>query len=156
MDYDERIALVTNWFKAEIAVRFSMPNAIDPKVAATDVIEAVNSQLPSQLNKERIGNLLASITREVARSAKSRTLPPTKEFIDAARATVEAHLKASTMPTLPEENNSPARRVAALIRRGEPVGEHWFKGSMRQQLRDAGVTDDEMHPYDLYIAAHMQ
>jgi hypothetical protein len=156
MTYEQRIALVSHWFKTEIAVRFAMPNGIDPKMAAGDVIEGVNSQLPSSLTPERIGNLLSSVTKEVARSARTRTLPPTKDFVEATRATLQAHIAASAIPTTPSSDNAPEERAARLIRAGKPVGEYWFRGAMRQQLRNQGITEEEMRPYDLYIAAHTQ
>jgi len=67
-----------------------MPRDVDPKIAAMDVIEAINGNLPSPLTEERIGILLASITREVSRSAKSRTLPTAKEFVDAVKALTQS------------------------------------------------------------------
>jgi hypothetical protein len=156
MTYDQRIAYLSNWFRAELAPRFNLPRDVDPKIAVSDLIEAINSLLPNQLTPEQIGNLLSSTTKEVARSAKSRTLPPIKDFTDALRGVLQA--RTVPLPTHPSQAHvfDPLRLAIKRIQEGLPVGEHWLKGPMRQQLKSAGITEDQMRPYDLYIAAHTQ
>jgi hypothetical protein len=157
MTYEQRISLVTQWFRNDIASRFSMPNGIDPKVAASDVIESINSYIPSHLDKERIGNLLASVTKEVARSAKSRTLPTAKDFIDATRQASQAFQQPQPTVTTNGPLIDPLRLAAKRIESKQAVGEEWLKGARRIALmRDCGITEEQLRPYDLYIAAHTQ
>jgi hypothetical protein len=155
MDYNQRITLITNWFKSDMSVRFNMPRDIDAKIAALDVIEAINSNMPSHLDREQIGNFLASITKEVSRSAKSRTLPTAKEFVDAAR--ISAHTPKISTHSAPKESgdNEPLRIAVARIRAGEPVSDGWLFGDRRKQILKH-VTERELERYDLYIAAHKQ
>lgn len=155
MNYDQRIASITNWFRSEITIRFNMPRDVDPKIAAMDVIEAINSNLPSPLTEERIGTLLASITREVSRSAKSRTLPTAKEFVDAVKALTQSGQIAPRSSTEGAWRIDPLQIALKRIRAGEPLCESWLKGSKREQLlRHINVGD--LEPYDLYMAAHTQ
>lgn len=155
MDYNQRISLITNWFKSDMIVRFNMPKDIDPKVAALDVIEAINSNMPSHFDSERIGNFLASITKEVSRSAKSRTLPTPKDFVDAARASTQTQ-QISTHSGLNETGDTdPVKLIAAKVRAGEPIGDGWLFGERRQKLLKL-VSESQLERYDLYIAAHKQ
>jgi hypothetical protein len=51
----------------------------------------------------------------------------------------------------------PLRLAAGRIRARQPVGDHYLRGERRQQLiRDHGITDADLEPYDLYMTAHMQ
>ena len=155
MNYDQRIASITNWFRAEITIRFNMPRDVDPKIAAMDVIEAINGNLPSPLTEERIGTLLASITREVSRSAKSRTLPTAKEFVDAVRTLTQSGQIAPRSSTEEAWRIDPLQIALKRIRAGEPLCESWLNGGKREQLlRHINVGD--LEPYDLYMAAHTQ
>lgn len=155
MNYDQRIASITNWFRSEITIRFNMPRDVDPKIAAMDVIEAINSNLPSPLTEERIGTLLASITREVSRSAKSRTLPTAKEFVDAVKALTQSGQIAPRSSTEGAWRIDPLQIALKRIRAGEPLCESWLNGGKREQLlRHINVGD--LEPYDLYMAAHTQ
>ena len=155
MNYDQRIASITNWFRSEITIRFNMPRDVDPKIAAMDVIEAINGNLPSPLTEERIGTLLASITREVSRSAKSRTLPTAKEFVDAVKALTQSGQIAPRSSTEEAWRIDPLQIALKRIRAGEPLCESWLNGGKREQLlRHINVGD--LEPYDLYMAAHTQ
>ena len=155
MNYDQRIASITNWFRSEITIRFNMPRDVDPKIAAMDVIEAINGNLPSPLTEERIGTLLASITREVSRSAKSRTLPTAKEFVDAVRTLTQSGQIAPRSSTEEAWRIDPLQIALKRIRAGEPLCESWLNGGKREQLlRHVNVND--LEPYDLYMAAHTQ
>ena len=75
MNYDERIAFLKDWFKTDILTRFNMPKDLDPKVMAMDLIEAINRNIPNNINQELMSHLSASIAKEVAQSVRSRTLP---------------------------------------------------------------------------------
>jgi hypothetical protein len=155
MNYDQRIEHITDWFKSDITVRFTMPRDIDPKIAAKDVIEAINSNLPSPITSERIGTLLASITKEVSRSAKSRTLPTAKEFVDAVRSLTQSGQIATHSSDKEPWRVDPLQIALKRIRAGEPLCESWLAGNKREQLlRHINVGD--LEPYDLYIAAHTQ
>lgn len=157
MTYEQRIAIITQWFRDDITIRFAMPNGIDPKIAATDVIEGINSQIPSHLDRERIGNLLASVTREVARSAKSRTLPTARDFVEATKEAASAYRLQTPTQTSDPAKIDPLRLAAKRIKNKESVAEDWLKGKRREFLLNSGlVTEEDLAPYDLYIAAHTQ
>lgn len=132
-----------------------MPRDVDAKVAAMDVIDAINSNLSSPLTSERIGNLLASITKEVSRSAKSRTLPTAKEFVDAVRTLTQS----GQISTHSAPNDSwridPLMAAVKRVKAGESIPESWLKGGKRQQLL-CHVNESDLEPYDVYIAAHKQ
>jgi hypothetical protein len=155
MDYNKRIALITDWFKSDMSVRFNMPRDVDAKIAAVDVIEAINSNMPSHLEREQIGNFLASITKEVSRSAKSRTLPTVKEFVEASR--ISAHTPQISTHSAPRQSghDDSLKIAASRIRAGEPVSDGWLFGQRRKQILQH-VTEAQLASYDLYIAAHTQ
>ncbi len=157
MTYEQRIAQITMWFRDEIATRFTMPNGVDPKVTVNDTVEAINAYIPSHLKPEQIGNLLASVTREVARSAKSRTLPTAKEFIDATKHSGMAYQLQQGTIQIDTNKIDPLKLAAHRIKTKQPVAEDWLRGNRRELLiRHGNVTEEELRPYDLYIAAHMQ
>lgn len=155
MDYSQRISHISNWFKSDIIIRFNMPRDVDAKVSAMDVIEAINANLPSPLSAEQIGNLLASITKEVSRSAKSRTLPTIKEFIDAARASSQSRQIATHSADSTSWRIDPLQIAVKRVTAGESLCESWLHGAKRKQLLEH-VTEDQLQKYDLYIAAHKQ
>ena len=155
MDYNQRISHISNWFKSDIIIRFNMPRDVDPKVAAMDVIEAINANLPSSISTEQIENLLASITKEVSRSAKSRTLPTIKEFIDAARASTQSRQIATHSADSTSWHIDPLQLAIKRVRAGESLCESWLNGVKRKQLLQH-VTEDQLQKYDLYMAAHKQ
>jgi hypothetical protein len=153
MDYNQRISHISNWFKSDIIIRFNMPRDVDAKVSAMDVIEAINANLPSPLSAEQIGNLLASITKEVSRSAKSRTLPTIKEFIDAARASTQSRQTASHSADSTSWRIDPLQIAIKRVTAGEAICESWLREPRRTEILK-NVTEDQLRKYDLYIAAH--
>lgn len=155
MDYNQRVSFISNWFKSDIVIRFNMPRDVDARIAATDVIEAVNSNLPSPLTPERIGDFLASITKEVSRSAKSRTLPTVKEFIDAARASTQSRQTAAHSASDTSRHIDPLANAVKRVKAREPVCASWLSGARRKLILNH-VTDDDLKTYDLYMAAHKQ
>ena len=155
MNYDQRMAIISNWFKADIVPRFNMPRDVDPRISATDVMEAVNSNIPSPTTPERMGNLLASITKEVARSAKSRTLPTIKEFVDAARVSAQSGQTASHSANSDGWRIDPLEITVKRVRAGESICQSWLSGIRRTELLKH-VSEDQLRKYDLYIAAHTQ
>jgi len=155
MNYDARISLLKAWFKEQIVTRFNMPRDLDPKIVALDIIEAINRNIPSQTDEEQMRNLVASIAKEVAQSAKTRTVPSVKEFIEATR---NVH-RSDTEPRSVGSNDfmDPTHINAQRVRSGEPVSDYYISGKGRQLLiRHAGLNEGDFHNYDLAIAAHMQ
>lgn len=155
MNYDQRMAIISNWFKTDIVPRFNMPRDVDARISATDVMEAVNSNIPSPTTPERMGNLLASITKEVARSAKSRTLPTIKEFVEAARISAQSGQTASHSVSSEGWRIDPLEITVKRVRAGEAICQSWLSGIRRTELLKH-VSEDQLQKYDLYIAAHTQ
>jgi hypothetical protein len=157
MTYDQRINQITFWFRDEISTRFNMPNGLDPKVLVNDIVEAINSNLPSRLTQEQMGNILAHIAKDVTRAAKTRTLPLPASFVEAAKSATEGHRTSSATTLAETPSMTPEQAAAARIRKGLPLSARWLVGERRQRLiEQCGLTEDELRPYDLYIAAHMQ
>lgn len=155
MNYEQRMSKITSWFKSEIAIRFNMPRDIDPKIAAMDVIESMNSNIPNNMTDERMGNLLALTAKEISRSANSRTLPTVKMFVDAARLASKSHGAPHSAPV--DKLHDPLLTNANRILSGEPVADQYLRGKLREQLlSETEVTEEDLKPYDLYIAAHKQ
>jgi hypothetical protein len=155
MKYEHRIAQIKSWFQSEITIRFNMPRDVDAKIAAMDVIEAINGNLPSYLNQEQIGTLLSSITKEVSRSAKSRTLPTPKEFVDAVRVLTQSGQISTHSASSEGWHIDPLDIAIKRVRTGESICESWLTGVKRKKLL-RHVDEKELHPYDLYITAHKQ
>lgn len=156
MNYEQRIEVIKDWFKADMLTRFTPPNGVDPKVVATDTIEAVNANLPSKLHPEQLRNILASITKDIARAARTRSLPVVRDFITAAvnasQSHRESHTEASQGIAMLDTFKIMERRVKAR----EPLGDMWLRGSLRQQLiARTTVTDEELDRY-VDTTAHTQ
>lgn len=157
MNYDERISHLKEWLKTDILTRFNMPRDLDPKIVAMDLIEAINRNLPSSTTPELMSHLLASIAKEVAQSARSRTLPPIKDFLDAARNASRSGVAPHTEPS--HTSLDPYAMAAQRIRSGQAVSDTYLKGPSREKLKQkTGITDLELEPYDmmLHSAAHKQ
>ena len=157
MNYEQRIAVIKQWFKDDMLTRFTPPTGVDPKIAATDTIEAVNSNLPSNLSSETLGNLLSSMTKEIARTARSRTLPVVKDFITAAHGAAQALREgpqtANSNPFHLDHFKINERRV----KRREAIPEAYLYGTLREQfIANTSVTDEELDRYSVAPAAHMQ
>lgn len=156
MNYDQRISYLKNWIKTDILPRFNMPKDLDPKIVAMDVIEAVNSNIPNGTDAKRMSQLVASIAKEVAQSARSRTLPPVKDFIDATRKATSAYADRSiTTTTKPKIL---AHKISAdRIRQRQPVSDYYITGTGRKILiEEYGMKNSDFEPYDVALAAHMQ
>lgn len=132
-----------------------MPRDVDAKISAMDVIEAINGNLPSPLTQERIGNLLSSITKEVSRSAKSRTLPTPKEFVDAIKGLTQGGQISTHSTSSDAWCIDPLNIAIKRVRARESINESWLKGDKRKLLL-RHVDEKDLHLYDLYIAAHKQ
>ena len=157
MNYDQRMELLKNWFKSDMLVRFAMPKDLDPKTVAIDVIESINSNLPANADKNMMDHFCAGITRDVVRSARTRTLPSVKEFLDVTRKVAQSHGEPRTGPS----PAAPSRYTIAAknIRSGLPISDSFLKGESRKKLKEEeGITDLDLEPYDKYIhnTAHKQ
>lgn len=154
MNYDERILFLKEWFKSDIITRFNMPRDLDPKIVATDIIEAVNRNIPNQINRERMGSIVASIAKDVTQSARTRTLPSVKEFIDAARSVQQSAGDSHSVGS--REFLDPIHINAHRVRSGEAVSEYYITGRGRQMLIAYGVSESDLDKYTVASAAHMQ
>ena len=158
MNYDQRMAYLKNWFGTDILSRFNMPRDLDQKIIAMDTIEAVNSNLPSGIDKERMGHLVAIVTKEVTQSAQSRTLPSIKFFIDAARSASKTQGAARTAASRSEVGLDSLKITEARIRAGEAISDTFLRGTMRAMLiAKTSITDGDLAPYEYVDAtAHKQ
>jgi len=159
MKYEERITIIKKWFKESITTRFSLPTGVDPSVVVNDTVEAINSYIPSSANKEQIGNILSSITKDVSRSARSRTLPIVKEFLDATKSASNKLSVGPHSPASSDWDNDTYKITEARIRRGEAISEIFLRGTMRDRLLETtSIRDKDLEPYEKYLAnaAHKQ
>lgn len=157
MNYEKRIAFLKEWFKSDVLTRFNMPRDLDPKVVAMDLIEAINSNLPSKVDEQLISEISQYVIKEVSQSARSRTLPPAKEFIDAIRKASQSRGAPRSVGSSNDFN--PYAVAAKRIRSGEPVSETYLKGPSRKRLQETqGITDLDLEPYlkRLHNTAHKQ
>ena len=153
MTYEQRIAVIRDWFKSEIAPRFSMPKDVDARIAASDTIEAVNANIAAK--HQDLTPILASALKQLTASARSRTLPTVKEFREAALTASKSHTEAATGTI--STSSSTYQVVARKVRAGEAIGDQWLRNTMRKELlENTDLTDEDLRPYDLYIAAHKQ
>lgn len=157
MNYDQRISHLKDWFGREIVCRFNMPRDLDPKIVAMDVIEAINSMIPSATDEAQMSSLLASIAKEAARSAKTRTLPSTREFMEATREACRSRSQGRTAPT--PTRMDPYQVNADRIRQREPVADMYLRNPHRKKLiEEYHLTQEDFRGYDKWIAqaAHKQ
>ena len=157
MTYEQRINLIKEWFKADIISRFNMPRDLDHTLVAMDVIEAVNSNIPNQATPERVRSLVALIAKEVTQTARTRTLPSVKEFVDAARNVAQSGGAARSAPTTTslDRYHLNAQRILS----GMPVCDSYLHGDARKKLiEEYNITEENLAPYDSYVAraAHKQ
>jgi hypothetical protein len=159
MTYDQRIARIKEWFKSEVLTRFTPPNGVDPKAAAMDVIESVNANIPNSVDGAQLDNFLASITKEIVRASRSRTIPMPKDFIQAAKNISERRGDGPELPTSTPDDLDPVKLTERRIRRGDAIGDQWLRGSLRLQLLEqTSITEKDLEPYEKWLAttAHKQ
>ena len=159
MNYDQRIARIKEWFKSEVLTRFTPPNGVDPKAAAMDVIECVNANIPNSVDQTQLDNFLASITKEIVRASRSRTIPMPKDFIQAAKNVSERRGDGPGPAISTSDDLDPVKLTERRVARGDAIGDQWLRGSLRQQLLEqTSVTEKDLEPYEKYIAsaAHKQ
>lgn len=148
MNYDERIQVIKDWFRNDMLTRFTPPPGADPKMIATDTIEAVNNNIPSNTTKEQMNNILSSLTKDIVHSAKSRTLPIVKDFIVSTRKCTQTLREAGSMANSTEWSLDPFDVAARRIRAGEPVGEAYLHGRQKAELmRRTGINEGDIQKY---------
>lgn len=156
MNYEERMMCIREWFRTDMLTRFTPPTGSDPKTIAADTIEAVNNNIPSNTTKEQMNNILSSLTKNVVQSAKSRTLPIVKDFIDQTRKSTQALREAHSGVFKSEWSLDPFDVAARRIRAGEAVSEAFLHGRQKQELmRRTGINEGDIQKY-LDPAAHTQ
>ena len=156
MNYDQRITHIKEWFKSDMLTRFTPPSGVDPKLVAIDSIEAVNANLPSKLTSETLSNLLSSMTKEIARAARSRTLPVVKDFIAAAHNASESHRAPRTDASDSPFTIDTFKITEARVRASQPIGDQFLRGTMREQLlARTSVTAEDLDKY-IDRTAHKQ
>jgi len=148
MNFDQRIAIITNWFKSDIATRFNAPVGVDPKIMASDCIEITNNSIPSGVTPERLRYILDETKKTLVRNAKTRTIPIAKDFSIAAQE-VSKRMSPDEKPTQSEpldELTINARRIKAR----QPVSESYLRGNLLQELLNRKLVDE------IDIAAYKQ
>lgn len=157
MNYDQRISFLKEWFKTDILTRFNMPRDLDPKIVAMDVIESINRNIPSGLDRKQMSVFVATTAKEVTQSARTRTLPSVKEFVEAVRLASQSRREDRTATT--QFSLDPFTVNASRIRQGQPVSESYLRDPYRKKLIDEyQVTEGDFEQYNSYLehAAHKQ
>ena len=155
LNYDQRISLLKDWFAKDILTRFNMPRDLNPKIVAMDIIEAVNRNIPNQVDQQRMHHIVALTAKEVVQSATTRTVPSVKEFTNAIRKVSQSHGERHTGPSKFVLDSY--HLAATRIRSGDAVSDMFLSGVHRQKLiNDFGITDADLEPYDLAMTAYMQ
>ena len=148
MNYDQRIDYILNWFRDNILTRFTPPTGTNAKTLANDIVEAVNSNIPSNLTKEQMDNILSSLTKDIVHSARSRTLPVTKDFIASTR-NASQRLRESAGAALDSSWSLDLYQLTARrVRAGEAIAEAFLFGRQREELKArTGITDADLEKY---------
>jgi hypothetical protein len=156
MNYDQRIDYILNWFRDNILTRFTPPTGTNAKTLANDIVEAVNSNIPSNLTKEQMDNILSSLTKDIVHSARSRTLPVTKDFIASTR-NASQRLRESAGAALDSSWSLDLYQLTARrVRAGEAIAEAFLFGRQREELKArTGITDADLEKY-IDPTAHKQ
>lgn len=156
MNYEQRMEYIRNWFRNDMLTRFTPPTGADPKAAAADTIEAINNNIPSNILPEQMNNILSSLTKNVVQSARSRTLPIVKDFIDQTRKSTQALREGGSIANSTEWSLDPFDVAARRIRAGEAVSESFLHGRQKEELkRRTGINDGDIQKY-LDPTAHTQ
>ena len=156
MNYDQRIDYILNWFRDNILTRFTPPTGTNAKTLANDIVEAVNSNIPSNLTKEQMDNILSLLTKDIVHSARSRPLPVTKDFIASTR-NASQRLRESAGAALDSSWSLDLYQLTARrVRAGEAIAEAFLFGRQREELKArTGITDADLEKY-IDPTAHKQ
>lgn len=151
MNYDQRISFLKEWFKTDMLSRFAMPRDLDPKIVAMDVIDTLNRNIPSPINKDQLTTIVASITREVTQTSRTRTLPSVKEFRDAIKNTPESRGAPRSVQSTFEMDDY--QLAASRILQGGAVSDMYLRNPHRKKLIEKyNITDEDLEPYDRWLA----
>lgn len=151
MNFEIRTAMVKAWLRDQILPAFTPPSGVDKTKAVQDIADAVNNSLPRVENREHFAYYLEEVAKNVTRSARSRTLPVPKDFIEACRyATKSRALDVGTSVW----RLCPYKVNAQRIKNKEPVGDYWLEG--RGQAELLAHSDLTMEDFSAYPAAHKQ
>ena len=156
MNYEQRVEYIRNWFRNDMLTRFTPPTGADPKAVASDTIEAINNNIPSNIGQEQMGNILSSLTKDIVHSAKSRTLPIVKDFITSTRKSSQALREAGSIGNSTEFSLDPYDVAARRIRAGQAVAEAFLSGRQKEELMHrTGINEGDIQKY-LDPTAHTQ
>ena len=156
MNYEQRMDYIRNWFRNDMLTRFTPPTGGDPKSLANDTIEAVNSNIPSNLNKEQMDNILSSLTKDIVHSARSRTLPVVKDFVTSTRKATQSLRESAGVALHSDWSLDLFELTARRVRAGEAIAEAFLYGRQREELKKrTGITDADLEKY-IAPAAHTQ
>jgi len=148
MNYEQRIAIIKDWFKSDIATRFTVPSGVDPKVMASDCIEILNSCIPPVKDIKRLKYILTETQKLLVKTSRTRTIPIAKDFSTAA-AEVIKRLEPDQVNTSLHKLD-PLAIAAKRIKAREPVGESYLKGELLKALLGTKLVSE------LDIAAYKQ
>ena len=157
MNYDERMQFLKDWFKSDIVSRFNMPRDLDPTIVAMDVIEAINRNISDGITRERLSSLVALTAKEVTQSARGRTLPSVRDFLEAMKNTSQSHGARTSEPSSSMFNMYAIS--AERIRQGNAVSDMYLRDPHRKKLiEEYSLTEKDFEPYDKWFAttAHKQ
>jgi len=156
MNYDQRIDYILNWFRNDMLTRFTPPAGVDAKALAHDIVQAVNSNIPSSLTKEQMDNILSSITKDIVHSARSRTVPVVKDYIASTR-NASQRLRESAGAALDSSWSLDLFQITARrVRENQPIAEAFLFGRQREELKKrTGITDADLEKY-VAPTAHTQ
>jgi len=101
--------------------------------------------------------LLEKTLKDAMRNARSRTLPLPKDFAESAgRASKDAGAPASASSSSGSTLDS-LKVAEARIRAAQPVSDLFLRGTMRKMLlENTSITESDLVPYELAVAAHKQ
>lgn len=148
MTFEQRIAAVKEWVKAEILPRFNPPNNLNSAMILNDIVGSVNKHLPSKITKEEMPIILSHVQSNLIQIATSRTLPPVRVFLEATRNIPHTSTESRTEAKSGGGISTYLKLAIKRIRNREPVSDHFITGVGRNSLYEHGITDDHLAPYD--------
>jgi len=155
MDFEKRMSMVQSWLKNDIFTRFTPPTGIDKNQVAKDIAAGVNANLPRVETVDHFKFYLEKVGDHVVRTARSRTLPIPKDFIEGCRhATKSAALQKGMTLHQDKWEPCPYRITEKRVRNGEAISDVWLSDYQLERLLErTNLTMEDMRPY---IVAHKQ
>lgn len=150
MNYDERMAIIRRWFNQTIQPRFSVPPGADPQMVVDDTCEAVNANIESMTTEADMLIILEHVRANIVRTAKSRTVPVVKEFVERTQNAHKSLSESRGATTWTRARVDTDAINARRIRAGEEVSEFCLRGEMKAKLmREQGLTERDFAKYRL-------